>query len=340
MNPLVTIIWLNYNSGNILNTAKESLLAIKNLTYSNYELILVDNGSTDNSLKQIIEYLTNINLNAKVLKSYTNIGFTGGNNFAYRNRNPQTEYIALINSDLVPEPNSLNELINAIESDKYIGSVQGIIFNKWGTNIDISGAYLDEALSSYPNLCDAPTNIGDITYASGCYCIVRVDAIRHIQGNYLFEDELFAYFEDILLGIKFWNNGYTVKSIPVFVGRHIKNFSSGKSYFVVIQNFKNREALRHIIYTKLGTIYSYKIFVLSIVQCLLHGKQRPSMSSYIKAFVEGLQVGSKLRNKGISLSLYKAPYVRINPLKYIIIPKRMIVVSLNDIVSVKVNENS
>ena len=92
MKPFVTVIWLNYNSDKIIDIAKQSLLAIKNFDYPMYEFILVDNGSTDNSLKQIARYLDNIRLKSKILKSKWNLGFTGGNNVAYRYRSSNAKF--------------------------------------------------------------------------------------------------------------------------------------------------------------------------------------------------------------------------------------------------------
>jgi len=51
--PPVSILWLNYNSFPFINIVLESLQGIQNLDYPNYELIIVDNGSTDGSLKII-----------------------------------------------------------------------------------------------------------------------------------------------------------------------------------------------------------------------------------------------------------------------------------------------
>ncbi|MEM2507227.1 MAG: glycosyltransferase, partial [Nitrososphaeria archaeon] len=60
MRPKVTIIWVNYNSSSFIELVLESLQAIMGLDYPNYELIVVDNGSTDNSLSIIKETLRNI----------------------------------------------------------------------------------------------------------------------------------------------------------------------------------------------------------------------------------------------------------------------------------------
>jgi len=329
MKPYVTVIWLNYNSDKIINIAKQSLSAIKNFDYPNYELILVDNGSTDNSLNQITRYLDYIKLNAKVLKSSRNLGFTGGNNLAYRHRNSSAKYVALINSDLIPEQNSLAELVDVMECDEEIGAIQGIIFNHDMTRIDSSGDYLDEALRPYPKIDDSIRE-GYITYADGSYCIIRIDAVRRIQSEYLFDDELFAYFEDALLGIKLWNYGYKVKSTPVIVGKHFRGRSSG-TMSKLYQILKNRVAVRQIIYTGFGRLYFYRIIFLGFFHSSLSSPNTLPMPSYVKALTEGFMIGSKLKRRGIKLSLFKAPYVKLGVLEIIITPRRKIKVSINNV---------
>ncbi|MDQ1279838.1 MAG: hypothetical protein QG670_1100 [Thermoproteota archaeon] len=333
MEPYVTIIWLNYNSENILNIAKDSLLAIKNLDYSNFELILVDNSSSDNSFREIGEYANSIKLKARILHSSQNLGFAGGNNFAFRHRSPQAKYVALINSDLIPKPDSLTKLVLTMESDGNIGSVQGITFNRNMTEVDSAGDYLDEALRPYLNVDKIPTDLRDITYADGSYCVVRIAALRDIQSDYLFEEELFAYFEDALLGVKLWNNGYTVKVVPTIVGKHLRGGSS-RSTFTEIQSIRNRTVAHSVIYTHFGRLYLYRIIMIDLFWSLLRLKRSPSTSSYIKAFVEGSAVGSRLKNKGINLSLYKAPYVKLHTLKILVTPRRRLKISLNDIVTI------
>lgn len=329
MKPFLTVIWLNYNSDKIMNIAKQSLSAIKNFDYPNYELILVDNGSTDKSLDQITKYLHYIKLEAKILKSSQNLGFTGGNNLAYRYTNPNAKYLALINSDLIPEPNSLSELVDAIECDKEIGAIQGVIFNNDMTSIHSSGVYLDEALRSYPNI-DNSIRERYITYADGCYCIIRIDAVRRIQSEHLFDDELFAYYEDALLGIKLWNYGYKVKSTPVIVGKHFGGLSSG-TMSKLYQSLKNRVALQQIIYTGFGRLYFYRTLFLGLFYSSLSSPNTLPMSSHVKALTQGFMIGSKLKKSGINLSLFKAPYVKLGVYKSFMTPRREVKVSINNV---------
>jgi GT2 family glycosyltransferase len=306
-----------------MKIAKESLSAIKSFTHKNYELIIIDNNSTDGSMQHILRHLDSIELDAKVLMSKHNLGFTGGTNLGYKYMNPHAKYIVLINSDLVPSKDSLYGLVSHMESDDTLGALQGIIMKYDMTGVDSCGVYLDEAIRSYADIC--VTTIRDVTYADGSYCILRVSALRQIQGNYIFDDELFAYLEDALLGIKLWNNSYKVRSIPIFVGKHLRSGSGGHSFkFLLV---KNKTALNMVITTRFGQIYFVRIFIIGLLRSLLRAQDIPPLPSFIRAFSQGLMVGSRLRTKGLQLNLYKAPYVRLKTSETLLLPKRRIRVS-------------
>jgi len=81
--PLTSILWLNYNSKNIIGIVFESLQSIFELNYPNVELIVVDNGSTDGSfetIKEFIERRRPSDIRIKMARLERNLGFTGGVN--------------------------------------------------------------------------------------------------------------------------------------------------------------------------------------------------------------------------------------------------------------------
>jgi len=156
MNPEVNIIILNWNGWEDSIECLESLYQNK---YDNYKVILVDNGSQDNSLERIKEYCKgelkisstffnyqknnkpiklieldenetdkNVNIideNLILIKNSQNQGFAKGNNiginFALNNYN--SDYILLLNNDTVVDPDFLTELIITAESDEKFGFV-------------------------------------------------------------------------------------------------------------------------------------------------------------------------------------------------------------------------
>ena len=86
MLPKVSVLWLNYNSMHVMKTTKDSLQSLTRLDYPNFELVIVDNNSSDGSREAIEEYISNIDLKRlriKFLKLDKNVGFAGGMNAAY-----------------------------------------------------------------------------------------------------------------------------------------------------------------------------------------------------------------------------------------------------------------
>ena len=86
--PLVSIIILNYNAGELLINCVESIFQTK---YSNFEVIVVDNISSDNSHKKCKEKFQQI----KLIENSENLGYCDGNNIGIKNA--KGEYVVIMN---------------------------------------------------------------------------------------------------------------------------------------------------------------------------------------------------------------------------------------------------
>ena len=102
--PLVSIIVLNYNAGELLLNCINSL---KKSTYSNLEIIIVDNISSDGSQEKCKNKFPDI----KLIQNKNNLGYCGGNNVGIQHASG--EFIVILNPDTIVEPNWVNELISA-----------------------------------------------------------------------------------------------------------------------------------------------------------------------------------------------------------------------------------
>src|SRR5690348_15305701 len=101
--PLVSIIILNWNQTKV---TCEFLESTRRLEYKNYEILVCDMGSEVDPT----EYINSQNYpNTKVLRSETNLGFTGGNNWGMREA--KGDFIFIVNNDTEVTPNLLNVLI-------------------------------------------------------------------------------------------------------------------------------------------------------------------------------------------------------------------------------------
>jgi GT2 family glycosyltransferase len=176
--PRVSLIWVNYNSGRFLEIAKESLLALAELDYPSYEVIVVDNGSNDASRDYVREIAEKYRF--KFIGLEQNLGFTGGNNVGFRARDKEAKYVVLINNDAIVYKDSLRELVEFIENERAVGAAQGIILSSDNT-VDSAGVIMDEVLDSHPlyrykspGMINRPLAV---TYTSGAYSIYRVSSL-------------------------------------------------------------------------------------------------------------------------------------------------------------------
>jgi len=111
--PLVSIITVNYNQSNITG---EMLQSLRCISYPNYEIIVIDNGSVENPdhLKEMFPEIC-------LIKTGENLGFAGGNNVGIRAS--KGKYLMFLNNDTELFPGLLEPLVKLMEDDPSIGMV-------------------------------------------------------------------------------------------------------------------------------------------------------------------------------------------------------------------------
>ena len=116
-----SLIWLNYNSLGFIDIALRSIGSALRLGFDYYEVVIVDNASSDDSfegIKKFVEERRSSNVKVKFVRSDANRGYAGGMNLGWEARNSEAKYVALLNNDLIVEPSSLKDLVNYMESDE------------------------------------------------------------------------------------------------------------------------------------------------------------------------------------------------------------------------------
>lgn len=235
MNRAVVII-LNWNG------IKDTINCIKSLkkqTYAYYDILIVDNGSNNNSitkLKKIKEKNINIIYNPK------NLGFAGGVNtginWAISNN---YDYVALFNNDAIADKEWLKELINAITKDKSIGIATSLLLDYYGDKIDSTGEqYSNWGLPFPRNRGNKRNKAPDeqmVFGATGGASLYKTDMFKKIG---LFDDDFFAYYEDTDISFRAQLDGYKIVYNPKAVAYHKQGETSKKiPGFTVYQTFKN-----------------------------------------------------------------------------------------------------
>lgn len=122
MQPLVSIISINYNDATVTMDMLESL---QHLTYTNYEVIIVDNASPSDNPDIIKETYPSITL----IKSEKNLGFAGGNNLGVAVA--KGAYLLFINNDTIVPSGFIEPLVATLENDASIGMVSPKIKFHW-----------------------------------------------------------------------------------------------------------------------------------------------------------------------------------------------------------------
>ncbi|MCB0851901.1 MAG: glycosyltransferase family 2 protein [Bacteroidetes bacterium] len=218
----VTIAILNWNGKNWLEKFLPSVIATN---HPSYEILVIDNGSTDDSISFLSENFPSV----KVEQLDQNYGFTGGYNRAMAFID--TPYIVLLNSDVEVEPNWLGPLVDVMEKDPQVASVQPKIrahHNKTlfeyagaaGGMIDILGypfcrGRIFDTVETDQGQFEETT---EIFWATGACCLVRKNVIDEIG---LFEETFFAHMEEIDFCWRAKNHGYKVMYEPRSVVYHV-----------------------------------------------------------------------------------------------------------------------
>ena len=203
--PKVYIIILNWNGK---EDTIECLESLKHITYSNYEILLVDNGSTDGSVECLRERYPGL----EIIETGVNLGFAEGNNVGMRRAmNEGADYVLLLNNDTVVDSEFLGELVKVAEGDERIGIVGPKICyyndpNKiWGI-----GGKINLFTGSIGN-CEAGNFDNNfkgnkiVDYVSGCALLIKSEIIKKIG---LLDQDYFLYFEETDWNIRVNKQGY------------------------------------------------------------------------------------------------------------------------------------
>jgi GT2 family glycosyltransferase len=217
----VAVLVINYNGKHYL---KECLKSLKNQTYSDYDVYVVDNGSVDGS----VEYVKGHFPWAKIIAFRENLGFAKAYNEAIKT--VDADMVALLNNDTRVDKRWLQELISAMLKDELIATVGSKILlydnpqllNHGGAKITPMGAGFDIGL--YVEDCEKFNVKKYVGAACGAAMLVRKDLFLKIKG---FDEDFFAYFEDTDFCWRAWLHGFKVIYVPTAVVYHISGGSWG-----------------------------------------------------------------------------------------------------------------
>jgi len=187
---VVSVIIVNWNGRHHLELC---LPALTQQTYAPFEIILVDNGSTDGSTSYVQKHFPEV----RVIALAENHGFARGNNIGIEAST--APFVALLNNDTKPDPSWLADLINTAMTDERVGIVASkMLFFDRPHLINSAGICLDRVGIAWDRLGGMPNDDAVVVEAvfGGCggavlYRRAMLDEIG------LFDEDYFAYLEDV-----------------------------------------------------------------------------------------------------------------------------------------------
>lgn len=236
----VSLVVVNWNSGELLDRCLASLLAQK---ITPFEIILVDNASSDDSVAKIRGKYSTV----RIIESEKNYGFAAANNLAVQISSSKSDWIALLNPDAFPEPDWLGALLRAATDHPECA---------------VFGSRLMDANS--PSVVDG---VGDVYHASGrvwraghgallnamgsvareifspcaAAAMYRKDALLAAGG---FDEDFFCYVEDVDLAFRLRLLGHRCWYVPDSVALHVGSAVTGRH-----SDFSTYHGQRNLVWT-------------------------------------------------------------------------------------------
>ncbi len=303
MQKKVTIIIPNYNG---LKFMEPCFKALRAQSDQNFELLVVDNGSTDGSVK----WLEDHQIPSIFLEE--NTGFSGAVNIGIRES--VTPYVILLNNDTEPQPDYVKEMVKAIERSPKIFSVSSKMIQLYhkGLMDDAGDMYsvlgwayqrgVGQKSSGYNKACR-------VFSACAGAAIYRREVFDKIGG---FDEDHFAYLEDIDVGYRAKICGYENWYCPKAVVYHVGSGTSGSKY----NSFKVKLAARNNLYLNyknmplLQLILNFLPILAGMAVKYMFFRRIGFASDYREGVKEGLKTLKKTKKVRFQMSRL-GNYIRI-----------------------------
>lgn len=229
MEKRVSIILVNYNGA--LDTL-ECIESINRMSYKNFQIIVVDNNSTDNSIKILSQKKEELGFELDCLSD--NKGFSAGNNFGILKAiKDGAQYILLLNNDTIVDCNFLSNLMREAVNNSNASVVTGTIYyasdrNKLWYAAGKFHPYLAK-VTQVDKRCKEgilPEQSTNVTFASGCCLCIPVSVIKRVG---LLDESYFMYEEDVDYCYRLILNRINIIFVPDAIIYHKVSSSTTKT---------------------------------------------------------------------------------------------------------------
>lgn len=282
--PKAAIIILNFNS---YKQTIECIKSVKNITYPNYKIIVVDNNSKDDSVLMIKSCFPEIIL----LKSEENSGYASGNNLGIKFAlDDNSEFLCILNNDVAVDKNFLEPVIETLINDKQAAAAgPSICFYGQNDIIQAMGGKINlyTGLSSLKfkgrKHTEIKDNLYDVDYLGGACFVVKADILKKFG---LIPENYFLFYEETEFFLNIKRHGFRllcIRDSKVYhkVSGTISKYK-GLSYFFLNRNrilFMRRNAK---VYHKF--FFFFYIIIETLGRMIIRGEPALLFKYYYEGF--------------------------------------------------------
>ncbi|MFH1409364.1 MAG: glycosyltransferase family 2 protein [Nanoarchaeota archaeon] len=286
MRPRISVIVLNWNGKHLLERCLPSVLA---QTYTNFETILVDNGSVDRSS----DYVKNTFPNIRIIQLQKNLGFAAGNNKGIEAA--KGDFVFILNNDTMLDPECLTYLMQSVEGKTRVGMVAPKMLlpdgdiDTYGIKLKASGLSSDIKTTRDKPLCPC-----------GGAAFYRKKVLEEIKfGGDYFDSDFFIYYEDLDLGLRARSRLWKCASQPRAIVHHDHGATMKRSDKSIFLGTRNRIwTIRKNYPTAILIRYSIPIIALQAAiffKYLLKGKAGVILNAWKAAYKKRFVIYEKRR---------------------------------------------
>jgi len=296
----VPCVYIVIPSWNLRDPLLECLRSLMSLDYARYQVVVVDNASTDGTA----EAVRGISADVRVVASEVNRGYAGGLNLGIRLALEEgADYVLALNNDTVVEPGCLKRLVEVAESDVTVGIVSPKVLYESNPSIlfglgDRSFWWLPMPLGVGYRKHDGPqySGIMEFDYVTGCAMLIKRKLFEEIG---LFDTSFFMYYEDSDFCRRARDRGFRIMCVGDAIVWHKAKLSGNKDHAATKQiRAKNKVRFYRRYRHGLLPILTYLYLLLSaswtVLDDLLAGR-RELVMPYLRGWWEGWRMKEDVR---------------------------------------------
>jgi hypothetical protein len=270
----IAIILVNWNQ---YDDTAECLRSLLQITYQDRQIIVVDNGSVDDSAGRLAHDFPNIEL----IRNERNLGFAGGNNVGIAAAlRAGADAGLLLHNDTTVAPDFLDQLVKVAWDDPQVGAVgPKIYYYSKPEVIWFAGGYISRwtGRTYHPAInqldCGQFDQMQEVDFLTGCAILVKREVIEKVGS---LDIDYFNNFEDVDWSLRMRRLGYKLLYVPGSKIWHKWSVSFGGRFSPFYTYYKTRNSLLYLKKNKMPLInflYAYSVFpVKMLFYTLMSGK--------------------------------------------------------------------